>query len=198
MDRPRRAPLFVAAARCDDAVFGCGETIARHRGAVVAAVFGARRREDERALGVLGARALWLEQAVAPVSESAVGQVAGAVGRAFDESGAQVGLIPLGLCCAAQRLAHEGCLLAALRRPDARWLAYVDGKPCRLERSLAVRLGSLARDGIAPTRLRRVDGTERKCRAVACYAAGSGLAGRSAARMLWAMSPEGLWSLSLP
>lgn len=223
MTTERPAALFVVSPHCDDAVLGCGETILRSGGAVVATVFAgrprplppltewdrlagygegddvvaARRREDARAMAVLGARPVWLEHLESQYGRAPdAGEVADSIEGALDASGASSALVPLGLFHADHVLAHEACLRVAARRPGLRWLAYEDAIYRRVDDQLERRLESLARRGLRPRRLRRVRGGDAKWRAMACYISQlRALSAPGKPGYLDAFEAEGLWRL---
>lgn len=149
-DQP--APCFVVSPHLDDAVFSCGMLLATHPGSVVCTVFAGeppmrqttpwdrasgfmdsheamqtRWREDRRALQFCGASAVHLgfldsQYASLPAAED----VADGIARAWQESGIQTLVVPLGLYHSDHLATADACgLLLGARRPAA-CIAYED------------------------------------------------------------------------
>ena len=88
-------------------------------------VVGARRKEDEAALSLLGARPLWLDfldHQYAP--EAPVAEVAEALERALGDFG--VVASPLGLAHGDHLVTAAACLEVARRHPEKSWFLYED------------------------------------------------------------------------
>jgi LmbE family N-acetylglucosaminyl deacetylase len=206
-------------------VFGCAGLIARHPGAVVVTVFAggpprgtaltpwdalagfrpgddvvaARRAEDRVALGVLGARPVWLDfwdaqYGPSPDAAAVTGALWEAVAGILDgwERRARVTLaLPLGLFHSDHHLAHEACLALLRQRPALRAVAYEDALYRRIPGLVEERLARLAAGGV------RIAGAENggdvagvKRAAVARY--------RSQLRALRAPGKPGLDDLRAP
>jgi LmbE family N-acetylglucosaminyl deacetylase len=197
----RHRVLLLISPHLDDGVFSCGEALAAHRGSVVVTVFAgmpadaaqrtdwdgrcgfasagqavaARRGEDERALGRLGARPRWLDFVDSQYGQPcAVGEVARAVGAAIDASAGATVLVPLGLFHSDHRLVHDACYQALATRPEVAALAYEDALYRALPGLLQERLAELAREGRratpGPALAPRGAHVEAKRAAVRCYA----------------------------
>jgi LmbE family N-acetylglucosaminyl deacetylase len=194
-----RVPLLVVSPHCDDAVFSCGERIARHRGAVVVTIFAGappsyepfsewdrasgfrpgddvmalRREEDARALSLLDATPVWL-----PYCDSQYGRtprvpdVAAALRERVLACRAAVVAFPLGLFHSDHALAHRATLALVGCVPRTTWIAYEDALYRRIPGVVQGRLESLAGGGWC-TRAERVVSTQRtralKRAAIACY-----------------------------
>lgn len=148
----RRGQAKVAAIspHLDDVVLGCAGFLAAHRGATVITVtagkpppgpltdhdgrsgfnegddvVAARRREDEAALQVFGARPVWLDFLDHQYGVQAfVSEVAAAVERELD--GFQVVAFPLGLGHDDHLLTAAACVEVAHRHPEKKWIVYED------------------------------------------------------------------------
>lgn len=190
-------PLFLSP-HLDDAVFACGRLLASLPHATVATVFagrpetpvvtewdrasgfapgddviGARRDEDRRALGLLGARPLWLDfrdsQYAAPPSAAALARSLHALLEAGDPGAV---FFPLGLFHADHRLTREAGLLLMARHPRRQWFAYADALYRRIDGLAQAALAELQRRGFAPAArgFDEAPGADaRKAAAVACY-----------------------------
>ena len=192
--------MVVISPHLDDAVFGCGQMLAAHPGSTVVTVFAGmpadaervtewdarcgfenarvavtgRRDEDRKALGLLGARPLWLDftdsQYGHTPSVSDVATVLRAVLRAF--VGHRV-LYPLGLFHSDHLLVHDASAAALADHPDEQVLVYEDALYRAIPRLLQARLADLLHRGVAatPTAM-KTDATDggRKTKAVAAYA----------------------------
>lgn len=197
------AGLALISPHLDDAVFACGELLAAHPGARVITLFAgiphaaaplpewdaacgfaaareamaARRREDEAALALLGAKPRWLDFLDAQYAPSpSLQELAPPLAQALGEAGCDRVAAPLGLFHSDHKLASAAAL--ALARSDRReWLLYEDALYRRIPHAVDERLAAL---GAAGVRARRVAGrepgtesgtyTEKKRGAIACYA----------------------------
>lgn len=168
------SPLFVVSPHFDDAAFGCGMLLALHPGSTVCTVFAgrpavpmstswdrragfahsddaldARRREDDRALAILGARGVRLgfldSQYDTPQSKQAI---ADALLGAWRAAGEPPVVAPLGLFHSDHRLASDAVcdLLASGALPSA--LAYEDALYRRIPNEMRARHEALARRGL--------------------------------------------------
>jgi LmbE family N-acetylglucosaminyl deacetylase len=168
------SPLFVVSPHFDDAVFSCGMVLAAHPGSTVCTVFAgapplamstswdrsagflhsdaaieARRREDDRALALIGARGLRLPfldaQYENPPPARAVGE---ALLQAWDTCGRPPVVAPLGLYHSDHVLVSDACcaLLEAGRLPGL--TLYEDALYRRIRHVLRERREALARRGL--------------------------------------------------
>jgi LmbE family N-acetylglucosaminyl deacetylase len=217
--------MLVISPHLDDAVFSCGALMAAHAGALVVTVFActprdpwrltewdaacgfsnagqamaARRREDDHALALLGARTLRLgfcdDQYEEPPEPAAVAE---ALARVIADAGGEV-LYPIGLFHRDHRLAHEATVAALRTLPPRTSFAYEDVSYRGMTGVLQKRLAELAATGVAATPAARDDGLAHgltKARAVAAYvsqwrALGSrGRADTARTERLWTLEPE--------
>jgi LmbE family N-acetylglucosaminyl deacetylase len=217
--------LVVVSPHCDDAVFGAGQLIAAHPGAVVVTVFAAsaaqpagvtrwdaasgfgpgddamaaRRAEDRDALASLGAAPRWL-----PFHDSQYGRtprpdaIATALEAAILASRAEVVCAPLGLFHSDHALTHDAALAIRARHRELRWLLYADAIYRRIPDVVRGRFAQLAARGIRPVAVAPPadDTLARKRAAVHAY--------RSQLRALAApghpgwedtLAPDAYWSL---
>ncbi len=216
--------LFVSP-HLDDAVFSCGERIASEDDAVAITLFagrprrgspltgwdadcgfapgddviGARRAEDDEALGVLGARACWLdfrddqygdEYAVDAVLQALAGAIAREEPRSI--------YFPLGLFHRDHRRASEASLALVDRFASPRWYAYEDAIYRRLDASSEARRQELRDAGYALEQAAFTIGDgapARKRAAVACYRSQlRGLGVRSRGDDI--LAPETYWRIA--
>ncbi len=191
--------MLLIAPHLDDAVLACGQLLIAHPGAVVATLFAgvpqdagmstpwdlasgfssareavaARREEDRTALGLLGARHVWLDfcddQYRQPPSPQALSD---AVRQLAREHSSGPWLIPMGLYHADHFRVHDACL-QALGSLDARQtFGYEDAIYRAMPGLLQQRLMALAQAAIeaTPAALPMSDRSELKANAVAAYA----------------------------
>jgi LmbE family N-acetylglucosaminyl deacetylase len=191
--------LVVVSPHLDDGVFACGDLLRRHLGSIVITVFAggpmrwtrpapwdraagfgpgedaiaARRHEDAAALGVLGARPVWL-----PFWDSQYkrGATAGEIQHALEDAvlteAPDAVFVPLGLWHSDHRLAHLAVRTLPSRHPRLAWYAYADAIYRRYpDAGVAERLRDLRRSKLAPAPVTApARGASRiKRRAVACY-----------------------------
>ena len=215
----------VVSPHLDDAVFGCGELLADNPGARVVTIFsgrpsrygtptdwdaaagfrrgddvvGDRRREDRRALDVLGAVPVWLsflDRQYGPAPP--LGRIVPVLRRAVEAENPANVVIPLGLWHDDHRLAHAVCRRLIAYWPHVRWLVYADaiyrrfrdsGVSVRLQELRAAALHPIAINGMRPA-------STRKRASVACYRSqlqALGSPGRPG--FADALEPEWLWWL---
>jgi LmbE family N-acetylglucosaminyl deacetylase len=192
--------LLVISPHLDDAVFGCGELLASHPGAVVVTVFAGipaqswwapewdtacgfasareavsvRRREDREALEILDAQPCWLNCLDAQYRHRKPPQGVGLkLARALRRHDADTIAIPLGLFHEDHKIAHEAAL--GLLRPSQgkRWIVYGDALYRRIPGLMQERLSLVERAGASLEALpgRPAPGPQvQKSRAVRCYA----------------------------
>lgn len=198
---PRAPPdsVLILSPHLDDAVFACGRLLASVAEATVATLFAgppppdaaptewdraagfapgedviaARRDEDARALGVLGARPRWLDLHDSQYGASpSMEEVAGHIAPLLAELPDAAVLFPLGLFHSDHRLASDAALRLLPDHPARLWVAYEDALYRRLGELAAARLAGLVRQGFVLTPLAFVEGpgaADAKRRAVACY-----------------------------
>jgi LmbE family N-acetylglucosaminyl deacetylase len=214
--------LVVLSPHCDDAVFGAGDFIATHPGAVVLTVFAGdpadcrlrawdadcgfaegndvmarRRAEDADALACLRARPHWL-----PFRDDQYGRdddtaaIAAVLEPALDAMAATTVALPLGLFHRDHTLASDAALVVAARRPGIAWLAYEDAIYRALPGDLvAARVESIRRRGfVMEAAALRSPASALKREAVARYASQlRGLASAGRAGHEDAFAPERWW-----
>lgn len=194
-------PVTVISPHLDDAVFSCGGLIAAARDARVITIFAgtppagmpapdwdraagfdtaeqsvrARRREDNRALGILGARPVWLDFWDGQYGRRHTpGEIADGLEPMLQVQSGGLVVAPLGLFHSDHVLAHEACrkvMQAACARTSApgaphvpepgcrapapssslRWLYYEDAIYRRLPGVLQQRLAECLRAGLNAT-----------------------------------------------
>jgi LmbE family N-acetylglucosaminyl deacetylase len=214
--------MLVISPHLDDAVLSCGQLLASHPGSTVITVFAgtpqdgqqatdwdgrcgfrnaaeamqARRREDETALALLGARPHWLgfcdsQYGITPRLDD----LSDALQAALLDLLPDVVLYPLGLFHSDHLLVHDAATAALAALTGALAFAYED-VPYRGRRSeLQQRLAALASGGICATPARlHADGSDAlKARAVQAYA--SQLHAFGAHGLDDAAMPERCWRL---
>ena len=183
----------------DDAVLGCGQWLAAHPGCTVLTLFAgvprdanrltdwdarsgfgsaleavaARRCEDQRALGLLRARARWLDFADGQYGPSApVSSLAAAVREVLLEAKPSVLLYPMGLFHADHRLAHDA-VVAASRGLGIECVRLYEDVPYRaMPGVLQARLAEWAAAGlrVSPAAEQPRAGRTAKARALRRYA----------------------------
>ena len=217
----RHRAVFISP-HLDDAVFSCGERIASEDDAIAVTLFagyprigspltgwdadcgfaagddviGVRRAEDREALGVLGARASWLDFRDDQYGgDCAPPDMAKALGDALAPEIPGSVYFPLGLFHRDHRRASEAALAILDRLSSVRWYAYEDAIYRSLDGSSDARRRELCAAGyvLAPAALPLEDAaTARKRAAIACYRSQlRGLAVR--ARHVDLLAPEAYW-----
>ena len=191
-------PVLAVSPHLDDAVFSCGALLARSAEPTVVSVcagvpsnpvsvtawdrasgFGtshecveARRYEDARALGTLGAVARWLDflddQYRSPAS---LQDIADAVGNEISRCGARTILIPMGLFHRDHvRVSEAAIRIMQARRGGSHWLAYADLPYATIPGVASMRLVELyARLGTKTKNCFEEPCSSAKERAVSCY-----------------------------
>lgn len=238
-------PVTVISPHLDDAVFSCGGLIAAARGARVVTVFAgvppagvaapdwdraagfdsaeqamlARRREDNRALGMLGAQPVWLDFWDRQYGRRHTPrEIADSLQRVLLTQTDGMVAAPLGLFHSDHVLAHDACRLlmheaqarasawAALLVPPARgqaapplpvqWLYYEDAIYRRRPGVLQQRLAECLRAGLhaTPVNLPVNQQLAQKSYAVNAYQSQVQMFGE--AQLCDLCAPERYWSLS--
>ena len=195
---PSRLRLLIISPHCDDAVFACGSLIQTYPGSTVVTVcaggpapdtsltewdraggfqpgddvMALRRREDSRALSLLGAHALWLSFYDSQYQRSAsCSDIVRTLSVVVETVSPQSLFVPLGLFHSDHRLTSEACLILRNWYPEFAWYFYEDALYRRIPGLMQERLAHLRSRGI---RARPVDlgplAGERKRPAVQCYA----------------------------
>lgn len=146
--------LFAISPHLDDVVLGCANLVSAHQGARVVTVtagvppphpltgwdaacgfgeaddvVGARRREDQAALALLGATPIWLDFLDRQYAQGASPDPSGVASALADIlEGRQAGLVasPLGLQHPDHLATAAACYLVARRMPSLPWLIYED------------------------------------------------------------------------
>lgn len=182
----------------DDGIFGCGQLLAAHPGGVVITVFAGkpppgasltswdsaggfagdsdvialRRNEDEAALGLLGARPVWLDfrdrqYRGSPTVEALASRIESELARLQVEAV----MMPLGLHHGDHRLVHTACMQVRRRDFSRDWFIFEDAIYRRYAGLVTQKLSELEIEGV---RLKRVDippgSLALKRAAVQCYA----------------------------
>jgi LmbE family N-acetylglucosaminyl deacetylase len=173
-----RGRVVVVSPHMDDGIFGCGQVLADHPGAVVVTAFagrpafygalrewdaasgfgpdddpiGARRTEDRAALEILGASPVWLDHCDAQYGESpTVEALADSLEHAILAASPEDVYMPLGLFHRDHRLTHEAAAQVARRHPELTWFAHEDAVYRRKGTLLAARLWELRARGVVLT-----------------------------------------------
>ena len=217
------ARLTVISPHLDDAVFGAGELIAAHPGAVVITAFAgipsggaltdwdrdcgfsgsrqamfARRREDAEALALLRATPCWLDFCDAQYApEPGPEELRAALARELTRHESDVVAFPLGLFHSDHKLVSRAAV--ELIDPERLWLAYEDALYRRMPRAVEERLLELAQSGITIGKITALtpNSSAMKTRAVLSYASqlrGLGTPGRPGQEDL--SQPERYWKLA--
>jgi LmbE family N-acetylglucosaminyl deacetylase len=225
--------IAVVSPHLDDAVLGCGRLLSRHPGAAVVTVFTgtpsaypdpmtrwdtlagfapgddvllARKREDERALGSLGARPVWLDFVEHQYLERPewVGgkQIVDSLDVALCDLDPTAVFVPFGLANPDHVATHRAARLVRERHPEWAWFCYEDSGYKHIPGMLAGRIARLFRSRIWPTPVAPpIDhGEERKLAAFAHY--GSQVLALESdwqiTRKLAAPAAEQYWRLEAP
>ena len=174
--------ILVISPHLDDAVLGCGRLLAAHPGAVVLTVFAgapdgypnpmtwwdqlagfepdddpldARRKEDAKALGELGAEPVWLElvehQYLERKDWARPARIVDALEAAIRRADPTMVVAPFGLGNPDHDCTHEAALLVRERLPEPAWFCYEDTGYKHIPGLLAWRVARLFRSGVWPT-----------------------------------------------
>jgi LmbE family N-acetylglucosaminyl deacetylase len=195
---PDSTPLTVISPHLDDAVFSCGQLLTLHPNSTVVTVFAGRppvyreltawdeasgfrteddvvalrRQEDSSALGLLGARPVWLDFCDAQYGcPPNIDDIADHLEKAIVSASQRTVFMPLGLFHSDHKIAHEAALRAMERLPKLSWFAYEDTLYRRVRGLLEERLRLLLDAGIVavPAGHSSECGLEEKRRAVQEY-----------------------------
>lgn len=165
--------LFVVSPHFDDAAFGCGAALSRHPGSIVCTVFAgaprvarvtswdrragftdsdaalqARRREDDRALDLLGGQARRLPFLDSQYGiEQSINAVANALADAWNACGRPRVIAPLGLFHSDHVLASDACCALFSRQAMPELILYEDALYRRMRHVVRERLETLSRRG---------------------------------------------------
>lgn len=190
--------LFISP-HLDDAVFGCGRTLASVRDALVVTVFagrpadgapltewdrasgfapgddvvGLRRDEDRRALELLGAQPHWLEFRDDQYGDTAApAEIAAHLGALLRDWDPAAVFMPLGLFHADHHRARDAALVLCGRHRAPAWYAYEEAFYRLIPGLRAEALARLRTAGLSPEARAFAETQQaaaRKRRAVACY-----------------------------
>jgi len=190
---------LVVSPHLDDAVFACGELLARFPGTIVATVFAgippdmqaltvwdaasgfdnarqavlSRREEDRNALQVLHAAPIWLDFCDSQYHvTTSVLPLADALKNLIEKTDPATILLPAGLFHSDHVLTHEALLMLWEPQLDRTWLMYEEPAYRRIPGLLQRRLATLLQDGIqaTPVACSDRDMAARKREAVHYYA----------------------------
>jgi LmbE family N-acetylglucosaminyl deacetylase len=190
--------LLVVSPHLDDAVFSCGELIARNAGTLVVTVFSGappgfdqltdwdaasgflsaeeavsrRKQEDYAALHLLSAFPLWLDFFDNQYHASpAVSVVSAKLQEVIQDQKPDTILFPAGLFHSDHLLVHQAMLTVRENMPDKHWGLYEDAMYRRIAGALQRRLAGLLEAGIEATPMAGEDPTmeHMKQQAVQCY-----------------------------
>jgi len=230
-------PLTIISPHLDDAVFSCGSLLAASRQATVVTVFAglpdaslpapardtaagfatgriamsARRNEDIRALGALGAQPVWLdflEQQYGRRYEAV--DIAVRLGRVLAMQRGGTIVAPMGLRHADHMLVNAACMLVreaafvelpetvpadTAPAPEFRWIFYEEAVHRRLPGAVQSRLSGWWQEGLLASPVHMPIGvfTAQKARAVEAYE--SQLPLFSPAQLADVCAPERYWTL---
>jgi LmbE family N-acetylglucosaminyl deacetylase len=225
--------IVVVSPHLDDAVLGCGRLMGAHPGATVVTVYAgapaeypdpptrwdevcgfgpgddvlaARKVEDRRALEVLDATPVWLDniehQYLDQPDWVGADQTAAGLEAAIRAADPTAVFMPFGLANPDHTATHDAARLVRERMPEPAWFCYEDMGYQHIPGLLAWRVAQLFRAEVWPTPAApTVDpGHERKQAAVAHY--GSQLRALETdwqiGAKLAAPAPEQFWSLDRP
>lgn len=218
--------LLVISPHLDDAVFACGGLLAKHPGSTVVTVFAGvpqnshgltewdatcgflsareavrmRRREDETALALVHAKALWLDFADAQYRETPPGaDVTRALRSVLEQTPCDTVLFPLGLYHSDHVLVHHATLALVRDGWPLDWWCYEDTFYRRIPRLVDQRVARLEHSFKVLSALENAGGLAAAKRpAVYCYASQlRGLASAGRPGHLDALSPERYWPLAV-
>jgi LmbE family N-acetylglucosaminyl deacetylase len=191
--------LLVISPHLDDAVFSCGELIARHSGTLVVTVFSgapagfdqltdwdaasgflsaeeaisSRKQEDYAALHMLSAVPLWLDffDSQYQVTPTVLA-VSSALQEVIEHHKPDTVLFPAGLFHSDHILVHQAMLSVWRDHPEKNWGMYEDAMYRRITGLLQKKLAELLQARIEATPMMSSDDTTRhmKHQAIHCYA----------------------------
>jgi LmbE family N-acetylglucosaminyl deacetylase len=219
--------ILVVSPHLDDAVFSCGEWIARQADVVVATVFAGvppafdaltawdaqsgfsdavqavtrRRQEDRAALDTLGATPLWLEFCDSQYRcTPTLAVLSAAMSETLKTHQPDTVLFPAGLFHSDHVLVHQAMLALGEKHPDKNWLMYEDALYRRLDGLLQQRLAGLLQAGIeaTPLGLEQQDGASLKQQALHCYASQLRALSTTPNGYADTAAPERFWRLMPP
>ena len=212
--------LLVISPHLDDAVFGCGALLSTCSDATVVTIFAGipstpreptpwdracgfsdaveavmcRRLEDQAALDLLGARALWLcfldsQYGASPFAAD----IAGELSRIAAQEKPQTVVMPMGLYHSDHELTHAACLTMRRAAPAQSWLLYEEALYRRYAGLLQKRLAALLEQNVIATPAFAQAPGKNKRDAVRAYA--SQMKALSAARVRDTDMPETYWRI---
>jgi len=225
--------IAIVSPHLDDAVLGCGRLLARHPGATVVTVYtgtppaypdpptrwdalarfapgddvlAARKREDERALAMLGARPVWLDFVEHQYLERAhwisAKQIVDALEAALRALRPSAVLMPFGLANPDHAETHVAALAVRERLPGPAWFCYEDSGYKHIPGMLAWRVSKLFRSDLWPTPMivPTVVDHDRKRAAIECYQSQLAPLNRDHAlgARIGGSVPEQFWQLAPP
>lgn len=195
----RTLGVLVISPHLDDGVFACGRLLASVPGATVATVFAGpppsdapladwdrdggfrpgddvmamRRQEDRQALGLLGARPLWLDFHDSQYGCSpGQGELVQAIGDVVRQCAPGMVFFPLGLFHSDHRATSQAVQVLAAGLPEYRWVAYEDALYRCIPGLRDEAVAGLHRAGLSASPIHFMESVgagERKRAAVACY-----------------------------
>ena len=236
VDEAELSRVVVLSPHLDDAVLSCGQLLTRWPGTTVVTVFcgfpaeildppnwwsqisgfgpgddvvAARRKEDERALGRLGAIPRHLDgfperdlQPDEPVATAE--QVADALAGVVDELAPTLVLLPMGLANPEHVCVHDAALLVRERLADdgPSWVAYQDIAYHQIPGQLAWRVTKLFKSAVWPTPVAMPVAADAGPKRAAMAEYVSQVRALEADWVLWrrldAPTPEQYWRLAPP
>lgn len=218
--------LLVVSPHLDDAVFSCGELIARHSSALVVTVFSAapagfdqltdwdaasgflgaeeavslRKQEDYAALHLLSALPQWLDFFDSQYQATpSVLAVASALQETIQNNQPDTIVFPAGLFHSDHLLVHQAVLSLRRDHPEKNWVIYEDALYRRLTGAVQRRLVELSQARIDATPMTVCDDASQhmKRQAVHCYASQlQALSRIHPDNCSDAFAPERLWRLT--
>jgi LmbE family N-acetylglucosaminyl deacetylase len=194
--------VVVVSPHFDDAALGAAHIVGANPGCAVVTVFGGppaqypdppsewdalggfqrgddvvalRREEDRAAMGVLGARPVWLDfvdhQYLEPGERAAPKEIAAELDAVLDAERPTAVFVPMGLANPDHVATHDAAAILATERADVAWFCYEDSGYKHIPGMLAWRISKLFASDLWPTPMvvpHAVD-NERKRAAIECY-----------------------------